>query len=182
MDILNLIANGLTGGLAGLLGSAISSYTKYKMTKLQMEHEKEMIKIQMESMKLEKELAIATQKVISETEIAKAEMSSLQASYEELKKTFFDSRLLEGTPVWLKSFISLILVLVDALRATVRPIITYLLCGIFIWILLNSDPLRLIDNSDRLVATSIFLTVSIVTWWFSDRNIEKFITKLYERK
>lgn len=184
----------ILGVVTGLVGNITTSFFNMKAQKEKNKHELEMIKAETNAMIAEKEANIK----ITETEVA-ADLERMDANiYKESQKQAsqqaLDDKILEKlfASKWTKPFgvfISFLLGLVDFLKHLMRPGLTAYLVLLTSWLtyeaaqiiqakqeLLTAEAsMELFDNVVNII---IYLTVSVVTWWFGDRRVAKFLYRL----
>lgn len=190
----------ILGGLTGLIGSVTTSITNYKMQKLKNEHDREMIQLESEAMREEAKMQIAIKKVEIEGAIELADTQAFVESQKTSNVSLFSEKWIDklfAVEGWAK-FVSVpfgVLIasgfaLVDFLRGFMRPALTIYLSVMtsvitwMAWDILNKHNIETMTVQQAIViyndVTSIvvYLTVSCVTWWFSDRQTAKFIQSM----
>ncbi len=178
MDIASIITNVLSGGVTGLAGAGIQLYAQYKTKQLDMQLEKQ--RGELELAKRDKDLLIVKAENEGKFKIAEKEGETAKAvaETEAFGKTLFheperySSTQVTKNQMWW-------LVLLDVLRGVTRPLLTIYLCALttYIWWqvrqLLTTEDL---DGQDVLeiwklvVNTILYLTTTVVLWWFGVRN------------
>jgi len=174
----------LTGGLSGLLGTALSSVMTYFGDKQKNAHELAMIAAQTDAT-----VAIADAKV--KGEIVTAEMKAFDTSQVQGNQNLFDKSymkyLTEGGWLARKMVAPLIMWAfggIDVLKGFIRPGLTLYLVGLTSYItfvamtVLSAEKALLThDQAYAIVVTSIdlvfYLTTTAVMWWFGERVKEK---------
>ncbi len=192
----------LTGGVSGLIGSVVTSYANYKTQKLANEHKTAMAKIDLQKLDKEREFMLAEAEAnmrITEVQTeAQMDIADSQAYSESIKQAQKEAisdklheKLLEGN-AWSRAvgiFIAFIFGLVDFLKRIVRPGLTIYLVGLTTWITVIAvvvmekqgsaiSAAKAVDIFDDVTTIVIYLTVTCVTWWFGDRRMAKFLTRL----
>jgi len=154
----------LGGGLTGVVGSAISKYSEYKVKKLEFENKVTMAEISAKSAKLETESQERVAALSAESEAQRSQDQVLSASYEA------DSAKYTGDVGF-----------VDFVRGTMRPAITLYLIGLTTWVALILYNLVHEMNGEaflheevfplwqQVVSLVLYLTTTAVTWWFGTR-------------
>lgn len=182
------------GGALGVIGNMITSFVNYKMKGQEMSHDIQKMKLEKEIMLAEKEANIQVARAETEGKIAIAEVEALKESYKEAFKPSLESatlnRLLSSKwTAWAGTLISFLFAIADFMTKMARPAITYYLIGASSWVtmlvyqvLVASDQKvitasKAADLFDAIVTTMLFLTVSVVSWWFCDRQTSKFMDK-----
>jgi hypothetical protein len=197
-----MITETILGGLTGFFGNIITSVANYKMQKLTNEQQRFMAEIDLKKMDKEKEIMLAEAEAnmrITEVETeAQMDISDSQAYLESIKQAekqglsdAMQQKLLDkgGFASVMGVVLAFFLGLVDLLKSIVRPGLTLYLMGlttyitILAWNVLDAkkdvvgpeQAQKIFENVTTIV---IYLTVSCVTWWFGDRRMAKFLTRL----
>lgn len=192
--------NLIFGGITGLIGSITTSITNYKIQKLKNDHEVKMVEENTKAMIAETKANIEITQVEAEAAMELADSQAYLKSIELGNKNMFGQKwidrlfLVEGRirfisiPVGV--FIAFLFGMVDFLKAFTRPGITWLFTGatLFLgytaWTVLGDAGMSAMDTTAALAILThimdivLYLTVSCVTWWFGDRRIAKFLTRL----
>lgn len=192
----------ILGGVSGLLGSAVTAYSNYKIQKLANEHKQAMANLELEKMDREKEIMLAEAEAnmrITEVQTeAQIDIADSQVYIESLKaaqkEAFSDAtlqKLLEGGKFsrFIGNILSFLFGLVDFIKRLIRPgltvyfvvltsLITYVAWDVVDKHQADLDPTQVIALFDEVTTIIIYLTVTIVTWWFGDRRMAKFLTRL----
>ncbi|MBU1633260.1 hypothetical protein KJ762_01985 [bacterium] len=192
----NILASILGGGLTGLIGNALTSFTNFKMQKLKNDHAAKMADLDMQTIRLEAEMQVKVTTAETEGKISLAEVDALKASYGQAEKPLFDSsymnKLMESPwTAWIGAILSFLFGIVDFLKHLARPAITYYLMGVSTWITIvawqtlqqtsETTPLETTQAYalfDKIITIMVYLTVSCVSWWFADRRTAKFLMRL----
>jgi hypothetical protein len=192
--------NLIFGGITGLIGSITTSITNYKIQKLKNQHELAMVEAETTAMVAEAKANIQITQAETEAAVELADSQAYLKSIELGNKNLFGEKwvdklfLVQG---WLKFItipvgvvIAFLFGIVDFMKAFTRPGITWLFTGatLFLaytaWGVLSASGLDAMDTSQALLILSqiidivLYLTVSCVTWWFGDRRIAKFLSRL----
>jgi hypothetical protein len=193
MDIISGIAGILTGGATGLLGIVLQRVfdgwkIKQENDRLKMLHEHELAMKKADAELLAQEWAARTK--VAEVEAAGKEAvaanEAFAASFAAEPKRYAEGfKPATGGKV-AKAFQNmgwLTMVLVDAVRAVVRPGLTIYLCWITTQMYERSQAtLALIDANpaahaallgkvhEQIIFTVLYLFTTCVTWWFGTRN------------
>ncbi len=175
MSILDSILSIASGGITGLVGTAVQGYYTYKSkqldidlekTKAQNEIELRKIDIQMQTAEWASRTQIA--EITTQGEVDKADTQALVASYNEPVQ-YSEKTLLTHAQEW-------VMVGLDALRAIIRPGLTLYLCAITTMIYIQTKGLINSNSGDsfalltKLIDTVLYLTTTCVLWWFGSRN------------
>lgn len=180
MDIMSVLGSVVSGGVTGVLGSAITGIMAYKTKKLDYEHELAMEQAARETMKEE----WAQRTKVAEIEAgAKVETAELEAFGESIKAdraTYSDGIAFEKLRGgWIYA---LLMVLVDFLRGIIRPMTTILFITMtFVMYatlktkvdLAGGDPKALTDLFGQVVTVILYLATTTVCWWFGARGMSK---------
>lgn len=182
------------GLFSGLLGTALTSFTNYKTQKMKNEHEATMVKLEKEAMIAEAQMNIQITEAKVQGEIVQLEEINYGKNLELANERSIDNSLigkLFASPwtAWLGSLMVFFLSVVDFLKGLMRPGLTLYLVALTSWItwyaagiLSAKEPLLDVNAAAELftkvVDIVIYLTVSVVTWWFADRRVAKFLYRL----
>ena len=189
-----MIAEGIAGVVTGLVGTIATSFLNLKTQKEKNKHELNMIEAQTKAMIAEKDANIQ----ITETQVA-GDLERMDADiYKETIKVgnqqALDSKLLEKlfSSKWTTPFgvlLAFLLGLVDFVKHLMRPGLTAYLVLVSSWLTLEATTIiqakqellsaaMALDIFNNMVNVIFYLTVSVVTWWFGDRRVAKFIYRL----
>lgn len=192
----DILASILGGGLTGLIGNVLTSFTNFKMQKLKNQHEEKMSELDMQTIRLEAEMNVKVTQAETEGKISLADMEALKTSLEDAQKPLFQASYMDKLmkspwTAWIGAILSFLFGIVDFLKHLARPALTYYLMGVSTWITIiayqtvekatGASPLDLVKSLelfDKITTTMIYLTVSCVSWWFADRRIAKFLMRL----
>lgn len=178
MSILDSVLSVISGGATGLIGTAVQSVYQYKTRQLDIDLEKTKAANEIEKIKLDIEMqkqewSSRTQIATIQTtgEVDKADAAALVASYDMEPKQYSEKSLLTHGQEW-------IMVLLDALRAIIRPGLTVYLCVVTSLIYFETRGLiQIVDNQtnafallEKLVNTILYVTTTCILWWFGSRN------------
>ena len=161
----------VSGGVTGILGSAVQSYTNYKMVELQgkqedkrLAHDKDMVKIEAEA-----NLSIAEQERSAQNDLYQQNLQL--ASYQHDKATYVAGN---TAPVWIVALLGM----VDVLRGLVRPCLTTYMAIVVTFILFEANTLlgdasvsteQAVNLAGDIWQTVIYLATTIFFWWFGQR-------------
>jgi len=194
----------IIGGITGVCGSLLTGWLGYKNTKLKNEHEQKMVALETAAMKEEAKMQIQ----IAKTEIEGAvELADANVYLEGQKagnqKSFSDEWIdklfsVEGYMRFFSIPIAIILAMafafIDFLRGIMRPGLTLYLTGMttvitwMAWDIMQKHALesmtiqQAIEIYNQVISIVIYLTVTCVCWWFSDRRMSKFLQQIYKGK
>lgn len=155
---MDLILSILSGGATGLIGTAVSTVSRFFTARQELKakeagwaHELSLhgLNIKARGREMEHEALISA---------AETERSIRSESYRH------DTGIGQGGPI-----------LTFILRM-VRPALTFLLIGLVAWFWLDLDPNdKMIDAhalKTKIVDTVVYLTTAAVTWWFGSRDMQ----------
>ena len=163
----------LSGGLTGILGSAISRYSEFKTRKLELEVELKRGEQDLKQIELES----ARDVQIAEREAASAALSAEHAALSASQEADRASYLPSAKTGWTRFFMGL----VDVVRGLMRPSITLYLISLTSWIAYTLYALVQRYQHEAFSATQAFglwsevinmvlyLTSAAVLWWFGSR-------------
>lgn len=180
MELLTAIFGSIfSGGATGLLGVVIQRWADYKNRQLDLQLEKE-----------RRETEIAKRR--ADAEIMKEEYAGrLKVAQEEgatardvAETNAFNSTLLKEPERYsnassLTPGMNWVLVILDALRGSVRPLLTIYLCALttYVWVQVRNivaaedlDSEAAIAVWKMVVQNILYLTTTVVLWWFGTRN------------
>ncbi len=180
MGVLEGVASLFGGGLTGLLGTVISKVADFKTKKLEMEmavqqaaHDVEMAKVKMEEIKAKGTIDTKIEQVKADAVTAVADAATLKAAVDAEAEI---GRLSEKTKVTSKQ--QWLFIIIDAIRAMVRPGLTIYLCVITTCMYLQArrmmhgamapDEAAVLLRS--IVNTVLYLTTTCVLFWFGTRS------------
>jgi hypothetical protein len=179
MSIIDSVLSVLSGGATGLIGTAIQSVYQYQTRKLDIDLEKQKGLNEIEQRKLDieqtkQEWASRTQiaQITTAGEVDKADAETLAASYQLEPQQYSEKSLLTHGQEW-------VMVLLDALRAIIRPGLTIYLC--ILVSLIYFETRGLIDTQqqnsfallEKLVNTILYIFTTCTLWYFGSRNKSK---------
>jgi len=189
----------ILGGVTGLIGNAITSYTKYKTTKMDNEHKQSMVKLETSAMIEEARMQIQVTKARIEGEVELADAAAFDTSQKVGSKQLFSEKWIDmimeaGDSKWSGWFFKLLGLLiaagfafVDWLNGFMRPGLTVYLMGtssyitFLAWTIMKANGIESLSVEQavgiftQVTSTIIYLAVSAVTWWFGDRTMSKFL-------
>ena len=190
----------LLGGVTGLLGNVITSVMNYKTLKIKNDHEAKMVALETEAMKQEAAMQIAITKTETEGEVELADAGIYLESIKVGNKAMFSEKWIdklfsiEGKMKYIAVPAGVILSLgfgfVDWLRGIIRPGVTIYFTGLatlitfYAWEIIQKHGIDAMSTDDAIgiykQSTSIilYLTTTIICWWFGDRSSKKFLTNL----
>lgn len=179
MDLLSGLSSILGGSITGLVGTALSSVYEYKTRKLDIElaktklqNEIELKKVDLELLKAESEAKIEIASVTAAGAVEVEDSKAFRAAIESEPKKYAEGPLTHAQN-WL-------MVALDFLRGVIRPSLTLYLVIITTIMYFNMKtaadsllPPDAVGIINRIVDMVLFLTSTVVTWWFGTRTKDK---------
>jgi hypothetical protein len=176
----------ILGGLTGLIGSAVTAFFTYKTKKIDLEMIIKTKELDIKLAEKEHEFALQQTSIEAEAAVEKAAEATLQASYAHDRATYFTpfAGVIENHP-WLGIPFAIFFALVDLLRGLIRPSMTVYM--VILVTVMYLQGVRLLEAQGyeaiatdsamlfvhRLIDLVIYLTATIMAWWFGDRTIHK---------
>jgi len=163
----------VSGGATGLLGSVLSRLfdlltvrEKNKFEIKRLEAEREYLK-----MEIDRDVVVAKTEATARMEVAASE--AFAKSFEADRAAYIPKG------VKLGKVSTFMLVVVDCVRGSIRPLMTVYLCALTTCIYFQLvKELNIIDQMtaiqiikivDKIVNTLLYLTITAVTWWYGSR-------------
>lgn len=160
-DILEIVGAGASGGITGLFGTLITGTLDFFNRRSERKHQLQMMAHELKVLELEATQENMRLQTEADTKMALADVDALKASYTEAAKRWSDGS-------------SPILVWVDVMRASVRPLLTYMFCIAILVLWWHTGDL---DTSQRIVATILYLASASCLWWFGARATSKAMSR-----
>ena len=180
----------ILGGITGLVGSAVTAFFEYKQKKIDLQREIETKKLDIQLAEKEHEFALAKTSIEAESEMEQAAEQTLQASYAHDRPAYFTpfAGVIEKYP-FLGIPFAILFALIDALRGLIRPSMT--LYMVILVTVMYLQGVRLLEAQGyealaadaaslfvaRIIDLVVYLTATIMAWWFGDRAIHKRLAK-----
>lgn len=180
LELIGTVLGGiLSGGATGLLGVAFQRFADYKNKQLDLQQQEKQQNHEL-AMR-DKDAAIMAQEWAARTKVADieagakvdaADAEAFAASYKLEPAMYSGSAKPTKAQAW-------VLVLVDGLRGSVRPLLTVYLCVITTMTYLDARALlgstaytteQAFELTRLIVWTVLYLTTTCVLWWFGTRN------------
>ena len=162
----------VSGGATGILGSAVQSFTNYKMRKLEGEQEKYRLEhdAKMVGLEADKEISILQQEQAMQYD---TNTHNLQlASYQHDRRSYMPDK---DAPAWIIACLGL----VDVLRGLVRPALTAYCAVAVTIILVKTNSLfktagamsveQLLPVATNVWTMVLYIATTIFFWWFGQR-------------
>ncbi len=146
-DIIGIAASSASGGILGILGTALGRFARYFERRQDLAHERLRWGHEIELLSLQ---TAASQ---AETEV-EAAIAESQARWQGLQTSLRAEAELVASYRW-----------VDALRGLTRPALTLLLWCITTLVWFGAEG----DLQARLIETVTFAATAATLWWFGDR-------------
>lgn len=180
--------SGIAGILSGVGGSLISNVFNFFTAKQKNKHEIDLIKARIEEMKAESELHIKEITVQGEINQEIANQASFDLSQKYGNEKLIDSpmilKLFESKwSRWAGILLVILMGIVDVLRTIMRPAITIVL--MYITAAITYQHIVIMQDNQEIVTPEmilmiidsiVYLTFTVIGWWFGDRTIGKFIS------
>lgn len=180
MELLSTIFGSIfSGGATGLIGVAIQRWADYKNRQLDLQLERERRETEIAKRKADAEVMreewAGRMRVAQEEGATAREVAESQAFAATLLKEperYSSASSLTTGQNW-------VLVLLDALRGAVRPLLTIYLCALttFVWYQVKIklegaavDTEAALEVWRMVVQNILYLTTTVVLWWFGTRN------------
>ena len=168
----------LSGGATGLLGVVLQRFADFKNKQLDLQHQERQYTHEL-SMR-DKDAAIMAQEWAARTRVAEveagaqvdvADAEAFAASYRLEPAAYSGNAKPTKAQAW-------VLVILDAMRGSVRPLLTVYLCVITTMMYRDARALlgsahtadQAFELTKLIVWTVLYLTTTCVLWWFGTRN------------
>lgn len=193
-----MVIETIASALVGLLGTGLTTYSNYKLKKLEFDHKIALMKAESEAMVVEAkaniQIAKANAQAAVDVEEARAFTASVQASKSLLPSDWLNS--LMNQKGWarflcrpLAVLLLLLMGMIDVLNHSMRPVLTLYSLGIASWVtwkcynLLPGAVAADLSMAQWAEAANIImlLSVTMVTWWFGDRRVAKHLLHLEKK-
>ena len=184
MDIISGLTSVFSGGLTGLIGAGLTAFIDMKKQAAQFDHDFRMEELSLKAMSQEYAARKDIAMVEGQTEISIADAAVLKESY-AADRLAYSPVTVWSDRGWYGWVLDTLLVLVDVLRGSVRPLVTYFLVGFMAVLFMRAygaygginpsmqDPAVLGDIVDQIIATALYVTTTCVLWWFGTRSAQK---------
>ncbi len=174
MGITELVGSVLGGGVTGLLGAVVTKFTEYKTAKLNAEHEIAMKQADAQIMAQEWAARTKVAEIEGQAKVDAVDAQSFGESYKLEPTRYSDPAVLDKRQEWL-------MVLLDFMRGAIRPSLTVYLCVLTTMIYWQAHKLlgtnisqeQAVSLLNQIVNTVLYLTVTVVCWWFGVRTKTK---------
>lgn len=165
----------LSGGLTGIIGSAISKYSEFKTRKLELENQVAMANIETQHIELETRANVQIQESEAEASVQRSADAALSASYSADVSAYLQAATGHGRVV------TFFMGCVDFIRGLMRPAITLYLIALTSWVsytlydlivqlgAADFDGYEAIVLWRQVIDMVLYLTATAITWWFGSR-------------
>lgn len=189
-----LLSSGVGGVFTGFIGTIVTSITNIKLQKLKNDHEIGMLKAETEAMQAETAANIQITETKVQGDLAMSESKTFHETVKQNGKSIISDEMIlklfeSKWTAWLASLLVFLLGTIKVLKAAIRPGVTIYLMMITTWVtwqayqivqlqqdaISATDALNMYNQNTSVV---IYMTVTCVTWWFGDRRVAKFMTRL----
>jgi len=193
MDVMSSLGAIFSGGLTGVIGSAVSGFFEIKKARLLYDHEKnkfvheeKLEELAMDAMKMEWEGKAKVAEIEAEKVAGEVFDTSLKSDRATYSKGLDFAKTKGG---WLYAGA---MVFVDFLRGTLRPAVTYYLVILISLMYFNfmreidtikiTNPEMVAEYLDKVVLVILYVSTSVVLWWFGSRQSSKLTDKILNGK
>lgn len=193
-----ILASGLGGIVTGLVGPIAKGIVSLKQQKLQFEHDENMVKLTTQATIEEAKAAIQKTETITEGQVKIAETGALTEALKAADRPIFNEMymkyLVQSGKLGqiLVSLIAFGLACVDMFRQSIRPSVTVYMIAMSTWItILAYTIVNAVEGGitatfaqdifKMTVYTVVYLTVTVVNFWFVNREkglLEKISNKI----
>lgn len=193
-----ILASGLGGIVTGLVGPIAKGVVALKQQKAQFEHDEKMVELTTQATIAEAQAAIQKVETITEGQVKVAEVGALTEAVKAADRPIFNEVYMKylikagrfGQIV--AGLVAFGLACVDMLRQAIRPVVTVYMIGASTWVtVLAYQVLQAVDKAiepsfaqdlfKMAVYTVVYLTVTVVNFWFVNREkgmLEKIAKKI----
>ena len=176
--------------LVGLLGTGLTTYSNYKMQKLEVDNKIRLMEVESKNMIAEAEASIKVAQTTADMKVEVAEANAFRESMASQQKALPSEWLqtLMAQKGWWRFLtypIGVLLLLLmglgDVINHLMRPTLTLYSVGIASWVTYQCwDLLPPSENLaqawaqwEEAASVVMLLAVTMVTWWFGDRRVAK---------
>lgn len=185
-----MILETVAGALTGLLGTALTTYSNYKMCQLEADNKIKLLEAESAQMRAEAEASIKVAQAACDIRVEEQEAAAYVAAMQTQKPALPSEWLAtllsqEGWARFLTYPIAVLLLLLmglgDVINHLMRPALTLYTLGIASWVTFQcwellpaGEPLADAWQGWKDACDMIMLlAVTMVTWWFGDRRVAK---------
>lgn len=183
------LISGLAGVISGVGGSLISNIFNLFSTKEKNKHEIALVDARIREIEAESKAKIQEVTINAQVQQEIANQNSFDLSQQYGNRPLIESEMIlklfeSKWTKWVGAILVMLMGVVDILRAAMRPAITIVLMyitGYITW-----QHLKIVDANKQLIDAAmvsmifesiIYLTFTVVGWWFGDRTIGKFVRR-----
>lgn len=150
-DIMGLAASAASGGIFGLIGTALGRVAGYFEQRQSMSHEKNRWAHEVKLLEMQRLVSL-------EEAEARREQTEIEGSWQGLESSLKAEASIGPSYKW-----------VNAVRALTRPVLTLLLWGISSGIWIYAD----LEGRATITETATFAATAATLWWFGDRGARR---------
>lgn len=174
-----LLGSLFSGGATGLIGVVLQRFADYKNKQLDMQIEKQ--RGELELQKRQMDIQVTQAEYAGKVQVAEVEGATQSdvAATQAFAQTLFKEPERYSNPNSVTTGQGWVLVIIDAIRGCVRPLLTIYLCALtsFIWYQVkeklgseNLDAAASLQVWQMVVQQILYLTTTVTLWWFGTRN------------
>lgn len=183
------LLSGIAGIISGVGGSLISNIFNHVSLKEKNKHEIAIGELRIREMQAESAAKIQEVTINAQVQQEIANQNSFDLSQQYGNRALIESEMIlklfeSAWTKWIGALLVMLMGIVDVLRAAMRPAITITLMyitGYITWqhIKIINANMSLIDAAmiSMIFESVIYLTFTVVGWWFGDRTIGKFVRR-----
>lgn len=180
LELLGTIFGGIfSGGATGLIGIVLQRVADYKNKQLDMQLENQRAANELAQRRADKEITQAEYEGKLRVATAEGAAASDIAESDAFGKSLLKEPERYSTASSLTPWQNWIMVLLDALRGAVRPLLTIYLCALTTVVWWQVKQKMEVEDLDAEAALAVwkmvvgqilYLTTTVVLWWFGTRN------------
>lgn len=187
-----MIIETVVSALIGLLGTGLTSYSDYKLKQLETENKIRLLEAESKNMLAEAEANVKVAQINAQMAVETAEAAAFSQSLAQQHQMVGSDMVLTllqqtGKVRYLTYPVGLLLLtlmsIADVIGQLMRPVLTIYSLGIASWITYQGWKLLPTINSYADAWKSwqdacnivMMLAVTMVTWWFGDRRVSKYL-------
>lgn len=155
-----MISDLIFGSVTGLIGGIAGKVVDFKVKKLEIEAKKIQLDQEIQLRRVDAE--VMREEWAQRTKVAEIEADATIYKASQNEPTSYSANI---KPTEKQGWL---LVALDVLRGSVRPVLTLYLCGIVTVLYLRTDGGRVDPQS--IVDTVLYLATVCVSWWFGSRT------------
>lgn len=192
-----ILSSGLGGIITGLVGPIAKGIIGLKQQKAEFDHEEKMVKAESNAAIAEAEAEIKKIETKTQGKVAIAETQAMSGALKDATKSVFGADYMKyladsgQAGRIIAAVIAALLGMVEALRRSIRPVVTLYMIGVTTWVTwLAYQVLEATEGAisgefaqelfRMVIYTCVYLTVAIINFWFVNR--EKGLIKKIAKK